>query len=317
MSSPGRRWFEQRADFVSTPSPASARTDGPDVVPDLFTRCRACGELTYTEAYDAGLCVCPACNHHSRLPADLRIGAFADEGTVTLHDENLRSVDRLGFVDSKRYTDRITQSITKVGRNDAFISASMEVEGIPLELGVMDFRFMGGSMGSVVGECITRLFERAAERGVPAIVVSASGGARMQEGVLSLMQMAKTCAALARLRDDAGMPYISVLTDPTTGGVAASFAMLGDVILAEPGALVGFAGARVIEQTIGESLPEGFQTAEYLLDHGMVDAIVSRGDMRSTVARVLRLMLGHPAPGPVELAEAVDDIADEAPADAP
>ena len=199
--------------------------------------------------------------------------------------------DPLGFVDRKPYQQRLDQTREKLERNDAFISGSAVIDGLPIEIGSFDFRFMGGSMGSVVGESITRLFERATERRVPAIVISASGGARMQEGVLSLMQMARTSAALGRLRDVAGMPYISVLTHPTTGGVAASFAMLGDVILAEPNALIGFAGPRVIEQTIGEALPEGFQTSEYLLEHGLVDRIVSRHELRDTIVRILRLLL--------------------------
>ena len=223
-----------------------------------------------------------------------RLHALLDEGELEFHDEDLGPVDALGFVDSKPYDARITASQKKVGRKDAFVAVSGKLAGIEVEVGCFDFKFMGGSMGSVVGELITRVYERAAERGRPAIVISASGGARMQEGVLSLMQMAKTCAALAKLQDEANMPYISVLTHPTTGGVAASFAMLGDLILAEPGALIGFAGPRVIEQTIGQSLPEGFQTSEYLLEHGMVDRIVSRTELRDVIASTLRMMLGLP-----------------------
>ncbi|MCA9569335.1 MAG: hypothetical protein KC656_15920, partial [Myxococcales bacterium] len=210
------------------------------------------------------------------------------------HDEGLGSIDMLGFVDSQPYPRRLAAARKKTGRMDAFISCTADVGGVTCEVGCFDFRFMGGSMGAVVGEHVTRVFERALKHGRPAIVVSASGGARMQEGVISLMQMAKTCAALARLQD-AGLPYISVLTHPTTGGVAASFSMLGDLIIAEPEALIGFAGARVIEQTIGESLPEGFQTSEYLLDHGMVDAIVSRGQLRGTLIRLLRQFLALPS----------------------
>jgi acetyl-CoA carboxylase carboxyl transferase subunit beta len=217
------------------------------------------------------------------------------------HDTHIHSVDALGFRDSKTYPDRIRAADKKTGRNDAFLSVSGTIESIPVELGVMDFAYMGGSMGSVVGEMLTRLYERALERKRPAIVVCASGGARMQEGVLSLMQMAKTSAALARLQNVGRMPYISILTHPTTGGVAASFAMLGDVIVAEPKALIGFAGARVIEQTIGQQLPAGFQTAEYLLDTGMVDRIVPRDELRASVAKILRLLLNQPSPGPVEV----------------
>jgi acetyl-CoA carboxylase carboxyl transferase subunit beta len=240
-----------------------------------------------------------------------RLRSLCTPGTITVHDVDLAPVDALRFVDSKPYGKRIDASRKKTGRNDAFISVAAEVDGVDCEIGSFDFAYMGGSMGSVVGEKITRLFERAAERGVPAIVISASGGARMQEGVLSLMQMAKTCAALAKLRDEANMPYVSILTHPTTGGVAASFAMLGDVILAEPKALIGFAGPRVIRETIGEELPDGFQTSEYLLDHGMVDAIVPRTEMRETVGRLLRQLLGRPPKG----SEAADEAAAAAPAE--
>ena len=201
-------------------------------------------------------------------------------------------MDALGFVDSKPYSRRLEQSQARLGEADAFLLGSCTIAGLPVEIGSFDFRFMGGSMGSVVGELVTELFERALELGRPAIVISASGGARMQEGALSLMQMAKTCAALARLQA-AGLPFISILTHPTTGGVAASFAMLGDVILAEPNALIGFAGPRVIEQTIGESLPEGFQTTEYLLDHGMIDRVVHRADLGDTLATILQWMVGE------------------------
>ena len=232
---------------------------------------------------------------HFRISALQRINLLSDSDDWQTHDDELAPCDALNFVDSKPYPTRIEQTKTKTGRNDAFVSVSTTIGGVAVELGVFDFRFMGGSMGSVVGEMITRLYERAADKKVPAIVVSASGGARMQEGVLSLMQMAKTCSALARLRDEAGMPYISVLTHPTTGGVAASFAMLGDVIIAEPGALIGFAGPRVIEQTIGQKLPEGFQTSEYLVEHGMVDTLVGRNDLRHSLIVLLRQMLGLPA----------------------
>lgn len=290
----GHRWFEQRNDFVATPSPAPRRK--PEDVPELFTLCPGCSEPAYNEVLAEVLNVCPGCGHHFRLGAEARVAMLLDPDAPTeRHDTEIRSVDALGFRDSKPYPQRLRQANAKTGRNDAFLSVSGSIEGVEVELGVMDFAYMGGSMGSVVGECLTRLYERAAQRGRPAIVVSASGGARMQEGVLSLMQMAKTCAALARLQNEAGMPYISVLTHPTTGGVAASFAMLGDIIVAEPAALVGFAGARVIEQTIGQKLPEGFQTAEYLLDHGMVDRIVPRHELRSSLGGMLRLLLGLPA----------------------
>jgi acetyl-CoA carboxylase carboxyl transferase subunit beta len=252
-------------------------------------KCPECGKVLYKEDLHENWQVCAGCGHHLRLAATERIRLLADEGSFVRQDGQLRSADPLKFVDSKPYTTRLVRAAHKTGQPDAFISGSATLDGMPIQLGVFDFRFMGGSMGSVVGELVTRLFERAYERGEPAIVVSASGGARMQEGVLSLMQMAKTCAALARLRDK-NIPYISVLTHPTTGGVAASFSMLGDLIIAEPEAFIAFAGPRVIEQTIGQALPEGFQTSEYLLEHGLLDAIVPRPEMRSTIVRALRLL---------------------------
>ncbi len=294
MSNDGRRWFEQRKEFKARPRGVVETAESPD----LWTLCPSCSEALFNETLVDNQHVCPLCDHHFRLGADDRIASLCDPGVAEVHDTDLVSVDPLRFVDSKPYDQRVLASRTKTGRNDAFVSLSTSVEGIEVELGVFDFRFLGGSMGSVVGEQITRLYERATERRRPAIIVSASGGARMQEGVLSLMQMAKTCAALARLREEARMPYLSVLTHPTTGGVAASFAMLGDVILAEPGALIGFAGPRVIRETIGEELPEGFQTAEYLLEHGMIDRIVPRRDLRRTLARLLGMLLGHEGPHP-------------------
>ncbi|TVQ92990.1 MAG: acetyl-CoA carboxylase carboxyltransferase subunit beta [Deltaproteobacteria bacterium] len=289
MANQGRRWFEQRKEFV-----AHKRSEGGAEVPDLFTRCPACHEPLFNEVLAANGHVCTMCGHHLRIDATTRIKLLCDAGPLEVHDDHLLSVDPLHFVDSKPYGQRVAASRKKAGCNDAFLAVSSHIHQVPVEIGSFEFAFMGGSMGSVVGETITRLFERAAERERPAIVVSASGGARMQEGVLSLMQMAKTCAALARLQDR-GLPYISVLTHPTTGGVAASFAMLGDIILAEPEALIGFAGPRVIEQTIGQQLPDDFQTSEYLLDHGMVDRIVRRGDMRDEIGILLRQFLGLPA----------------------
>lgn len=289
-----RRWFEHRRDFVAQAPPKEAAPTE-DTGPDLFTKCPSCAELLYNDKLAENLNVCPMCGHHMRIGAIERLRALCDAGSVTLHDTRLHPVDALQFTDSKPYSQRIEASRRKTGRNDALVAVSAEIIGVPVEIGCFDFAYMGGSMGSVVGEQITRIYERATERGVPAIIVSASGGARMQEGVLSLMQMAKTCAALSRLRDHAQMPYISVLTHPTTGGVAASFAMLGDIILSEPEALVGFAGPRVIRETIGEELPDGFQTAEYLLAHGMIDHIVDRLDLRSLIAQLLRQLLGQPA----------------------
>jgi acetyl-CoA carboxylase carboxyl transferase subunit beta len=253
--------------------------------------------MLFDETLEESCDVCPLCGHHFPVDGIRRLALLCDPEPISFHDEHLAPVDALGFVDSKPYRVRIESTRRSVGRNDAFVAASAQIEGIDVEIGSFDFRFMGGSMGSVVGEMITNLYERAVQRRVPAIVISASGGARMQEGVLSLMQMAKTCAALARLKDEARMPYLSILTHPTTGGVAASFATLGDLILAEPKALIGFAGPRVIQQTIGGTLPDGFQTSEYLLDHGLIDHIVTRPQLRQTVAQLLRLLLLIPPTG--------------------
>ena len=274
------RWFEQGPRDLAA---SDRRRNGKD----LWLRCPGCSEILYKPALGERAQVCVHCGHHFRLGAKERIQLLIDQGSWEPHDEHLAPTDPLEFTDSKPYAQRIEASQAKTGRKDAFYGGSCRIGGIPVEMGSFDFSFMGGSMGSVVGEAVTRVFERAAQRRCPAIIISASGGARMQEGVLSLMQMAKSCAALARLRDEAGQPYISVLTHPTTGGVAASFATLGDVILAEPHALIGFAGPRVIEQTIGETLPEGFQTSEYLLEHGMVDQLVPREDMRERLISIL------------------------------
>jgi len=282
----GPRWFEQ------APPQPQVQTRKALPGPELWVRCPGCKEVLYKEELEQSHQVCTKCGHHFRIAAHGRLAMIIDEGSFERHDDQITSLDPLGFVDSKPYTQRIATSRKKTGDADAYIAGSASIDGRPVQIGSFDFRFMGGSMGSVVGELITRQFERAVARREPAIVISASGGARMQEGVLSLMQMAKTCAALARLRDDVNMPYISVLTDPTTGGVAASFSMLGDLIFAEPNALIGFAGPRVIEQTIGQQLPEGFQTSEYLLEHGMIDRIVARSDLRATIARSLALLLG-------------------------
>jgi acetyl-CoA carboxylase carboxyl transferase subunit beta len=223
------------------------------------------------------------------MTAGKRLELILDPGSFAEADASIESVDPLGFKDSKRYADRLRSARRSAGNADAVLVGGGKVDGMPVEVGVFVFEFMGGSMGSVVGEKVTRVFERALERQVPAIVFSASGGARMQEGVLSLMQMAKTSAALGRLRE-AGLPYVSVLLHPTTGGVAASFAMLGDVILAEPKALIGFAGARVIQNTIRQRLPPGFQRAEFLLEHGFLDKIVHRREMRATLGQLMRLL---------------------------
>jgi acetyl-CoA carboxylase carboxyl transferase subunit beta len=257
----------------------------------VFTKCPGCRAALLTEDLEKTDQVCPQCDHHFPLSAARRLTLILDPDSFVEEDGFIDSVDPLAFRDSKRYIERLraAKKNSDVPGGDAVRSGGGRIDGQPVEVGVFVFEFMGGSMGSVVGEKITRVFERALERRVPAIVFSASGGARMQEGVLSLMQMAKTSAALGRLRE-AGLPYISVLLHPTTGGVAASFAMLGDVIIAEPKALIGFAGARVIQNTIRQRLPPGFQRAEFLLDHGFLDRIVPRREMRDTLARLVRLL---------------------------
>ena len=260
---------------------------------DVFDKCPECGEILYRNRLAQNLYVCPACGHHLRIDAEEYVRLLIDEDGFTAMDTGIRSSDPLGFRDLKAYPDRLESAERKTGRGEAVITGRGPLDGIPIHLAVMDFSFIGGSMGSVVGEKISRAADRAHEAEEPLIVVSASGGARMMEGILSLMQMAKTSAALARLHE-ASIPYISILTNPTTGGVTASYAMLGDVILAEPGALIGFAGPRVIEQTIKQELPEGFQRSEFLLEHGMVDAIVDRRAMKSRTAGFLRHMLGLP-----------------------
>ncbi|MFT3699694.1 MAG: acetyl-CoA carboxylase, carboxyltransferase subunit beta [Kofleriaceae bacterium] len=254
----------------------------------IWIKCERCNTTLYEADLDANLKVCTSCNHHFRMPTEGRIEMIADEGSWVEHDRELESTDPLGFrVDGKKYVDQVRGSIKKAGPGDAYRAGTAAIGGLPVELGFFVFEFMGGSMGSVVGEKITRQFERAVAHKRPAILFSASGGARMQEGVLSLMQMAKTSAARSKLRE-ARVPYIAVLLHPTTGGVAASVAMLGDLTIAEPDALIGFAGPRVIEQTIRQQLPPGFQRSEFLLEHGMVDVVVHRKDLKATLHRSLR-----------------------------
>jgi acetyl-CoA carboxylase carboxyl transferase subunit beta len=255
----------------------------------VFTKCPGCRAALLTADLEKADQVCPHCEHHFPLASMARLQLVLDPESFTEEDATIESVDPLGFKDSKRYADRLRAAKRAGGLSDAIRTGSGRIEGQPVEVGAFVFEFMGGSMGSVVGEKITRLFERALDRRRPSIIFSASGGARMQEGLLSLMQMAKTSAALGRLRE-AGLPYISVLLHPTTGGVAASFAMLGDVILAEPKALIGFAGARVIQNTIRQRLPPGFQRAEFLLEHGFLDRIVARRDLRPTLGSLIRLL---------------------------
>src|SRR3954468_213055 len=262
------------------------QTEKRSVPAGVFTKCPGCRETLLTADLHVQLDVCPKCDFHFVLSTRERLAMVLDDGSFVEKDASVESIDPLGFRDSKRYVDRVRSARREVGTSDALIAGSGLLGGLPVEVGFFVFEFMGGSMGSVVGEKVTRVFERALERRVPALIFCASGGARMQEGVLSLMQMAKTSAAIARLRA-AAVRLISVLLHPTTGGVAASFAMLGDFIVAEPKALIGFAGPRVSEQTIRQKLPEGFQRSEFLLQHGMVDAIVQRAEMKATLARLV------------------------------
>ena len=254
----------------------------------LWSKCPECGLVTYRKDLQANASVCKGCGYHHRIDSEERIRLLADEGSFEPLDTELAPTDPLAFKDRRNYADRLRDSQRSTGLRDAVVTGLCRLDGHPLALGVMDFRFMGGSMGSVVGEKLTRLIEKATDRQLPVLIVCASGGARMQEGMLSLMQMAKISGALERHRR-AELLYIPLLTHPTTGGVTASFAMLGDLILAEPKALIGFAGRRVIEQTLREKLPDGFQTAEYLQDHGFVDTIVPRPQLRSTLSSLLRL----------------------------
>jgi acetyl-CoA carboxylase carboxyl transferase subunit beta len=256
---------------------------------DAWDKCESCGHVDIRERFERALNVCPNCAHHRRFSAEEYIVLLSDAGTWRELNANLRSLDPLGF---EHYPERTRLAREKTGQYDAILTGLAKLDGIPLHLGVMNFAYMGGSMGSVVGEKIARLGKRSADRGIPLVLVCTSGGARMQEGVLSLMQMAKSSTVIAEVRRE-GVPFITILTNPTTGGVSASFAMQGDVILAEPGAVIGFAGQRVIKQTIGQDLPEGFQTAEFLVEHGQSDDVVPRGSLRDTTARLLRHMLGH------------------------
>ncbi len=256
----------------------------------LWIKCNDCGEIIYKKELERNLHVCPKCNHHHRITAKQRIALVIDEGTFVEHDAGIEPVDALRFKDLKKYKERLAASQKALATKDALLCGEGAIGGHAVMVAAFEFGFMGGSMGSVVGEKIARLFETGLEKGIPVIIFSASGGARMQEGILSLMQMAKTSTAIARFKEH-GLPYLSVLTDPTTGGVSASFAMLGDIILAEPKALIGFAGRRVIEQTIRQNLPDNFQTSEYLLDHGMLDMIVERKDMKGLLSRLLAFVL--------------------------
>jgi acetyl-CoA carboxylase carboxyl transferase subunit beta len=279
-------WFKKQKSPLATlkEEDKTMRTEG------LFAKCEGCRAIIWKKDLDANDKVCPKCNFHARIGARERLSMLFDEGRYEVRDQDLASPDPLKFADRQPYVQRlaIAQSATRL--NDAVINAHGKVGGRPTLISAMEYSFIGGSMGSVMGEMLTLAVERAARDKLPLIIVSASGGARMHEGTFSLMQMAKISAALARL-DDARIPYISLLTDPTTGGVTASFAMLGDLIIAEPGALIGFAGPRVIEQTIRQKLPKGFQRSEFLLAHGMIDAIVDRRDLREYIINALNFFL--------------------------
>ena len=281
-------WFKRaRKPIAATKEKASRVPEG------LWVKCPGCAQVIYNKDLATNLNVCPKCGHHFRIGAAERLRMLFDDGTWTEYDKGLVSTDPLKFTDTKPYRTRLESSIEATGLKDAVVTASGRIEGIETSVAAMEYAFIGGSMGVVVGEKITRAIERAIEHRWPMVIVCSSGGARMMEGALSLMQMAKISGALAHL-DRARLPYIAVLTDPTTGGVTASFAMLGDLNIAEPKALIGFAGPRVIEQTIRQKLPEGFQRAEFLLEKGMVDLVVDRREMKTVIANALRFMGAAP-----------------------
>jgi acetyl-CoA carboxylase carboxyl transferase subunit beta len=286
-------WFKK----TSKPIAAAAKVKASRVPEGLWAKCPGCSQLIYHKDLAANLSVCPKCAHHLRIGAADRLRTLFDDGAWVEHDKDLVSTDPLQFTDTKPYKDRLTSSIAATGLKDALIVGSGRVDGIPTIIAAMEYAFIGGSMGVVVGEKIARAIERAIDVRCPLVIVCCSGGARMMEGALSLMQMAKICGALARL-DRERLPFISVLTDPTTGGVTASFAMLGDLNIAEPKALIGFAGPRVIEQTIRQKLPDGFQRSEFLLEKGMIDLVIDRREMKATIASALRFMGARHRPQP-------------------
>jgi acetyl-CoA carboxylase carboxyl transferase subunit beta len=277
-------WFKRQSGELDPSGEKKIRTEG------LWVKCENCRQIIWKKDLEENLNVCPKCGKHFRIDARTRLAQFFDNGEYETFSENLLSNDPLRFVDLKPYSERLRKAQEETGLNDAVINARGNLNSRPVVISAMEYAFIGGSMGAVVGEMITRAIEHALEGKQPLVIVSASGGARMMEGVLSLMQLAKISAALARL-DEARLPYVSVLTDPTTGGVTASFAMLGDLNIAEPGALIGFAGPRVIEQTIRQKLPPGFQRSEFLLEHGMLDAVVHRKELKSYVSRALDFMM--------------------------
>jgi acetyl-CoA carboxylase carboxyl transferase subunit beta len=276
-------WFKRESGELDTSGEKTVKTEG------LWVKCENCRQIIWKKDLEENMNVCPKCDKHFRIDARTRLAQLLDENQYETFDGNLESTDPLKFVDLKPYSSRLRQAQQDTGLEDAIINAQGKLQGRPVIASVMEYAFIGGSMGAVVGEAIARAVERAADTRMPLIIVSASGGARMMEGVISLMQLAKISAALARL-DEAKVPYVSLLTDPTTGGVTASFAMLGDLNIAEPGALIGFAGPRVIEQTIRQKLPPGFQRSEFLLEHGMLDAVVHRKQLKPYIARALEFM---------------------------
>jgi acetyl-CoA carboxylase carboxyl transferase subunit beta len=276
-------WFKRQSGELDPSGERKMRTEG------LWVKCESCRQIIWKKDLEDNLNVCPKCDKHFRIDARSRLGLLFDDSQFETFDGNLVSTDPLKFVDLKAYSSRLKQARSDTGLTDAVINAQGKLNGRPVVMSAMEYAFIGGSMGAVVGEVITRAIEKAADTKHPLVIVSASGGARMMEGVISLMQLAKISAALARL-DELKVPYISVLTDPTTGGVTASFAMLGDLNIAEPGALIGFAGPRVIEQTIRQKLPPGFQRSEFLLEHGMLDAVVHRRDLKPYISRALDFM---------------------------
>jgi acetyl-CoA carboxylase carboxyl transferase subunit beta len=277
-------WFKRQSGELDTSGEKKIRTEG------LWVKCENCRQIIWKKDLEENLNVCPKCDKHFRIDARTRLAQLIDDNQYQTFDTNLVSTDPLKFVDLKPYSSRLKQARKDTGLSDAVMNVEGKVQGRPVVLSAMEYAFIGGSMGAVVGEEITRAVERAADTKKPLIIISASGGARMMEGAISLMQLAKISAALARL-DELRVPYISVLTDPTTGGVTASFAMLGDLNIAEPGALIGFAGPRVIEQTIRQKLPQGFQRSEFLLKHGMLDAVVHRKELKQYIARALDFMV--------------------------
>jgi acetyl-CoA carboxylase carboxyl transferase subunit beta len=276
-------WFKRESGELDTSGEKKVRTEG------LWVKCESCRQIIWKKDLEENMNVCPKCDRHFRIDARTRLAQLLDDNQYEIFDTNLSSTDPLKFVDLKPYSSRLRQAQQETGLQDAVINARGKLLGRPIVASVMEYSFIGGSMGAVVGEAITRAVERAADTRTPLVIVSASGGARMMEGVISLMQLAKISAALAKL-DKAKVPYISLLTDPTTGGVTASFAMLGDLNIAEPGALIGFAGPRVIEQTIRQKLPPGFQRSEFLLEHGMLDAVVPRKQLKPYIGRALEFM---------------------------